>query len=78
MDLGVLARSKGLIPYALISLPRITEEVVGHTIESPEEIRCSNWCRPDLSDEQKAYTIQDACLPLHIFKAIAERLPASA
>jgi hypothetical protein len=76
IDVGILARSEGLIPYASISLPRIAEEVVGHTIESPEEIRFSDWGRPELSELQKTYAIQDAWLPLHIFKVIADRPPA--
>ena len=78
VDLGVLARSRGLIPYASLSLTRIAEEVIAHTIESSEEIRCSNWCQPDLSDKQKAYATQNAWLSLHIFKAITTRPPAGA
>ncbi|KAF7350312.1 hypothetical protein MVEN_01335500 [Mycena venus] len=78
IDIGVFVRSKGLIPYASISLPRIAEEVLGRTVNSSEEMRCSIWGQPELSDGQKQYATQNAWLPLHIFKAIADCPPAGA
>jgi hypothetical protein len=78
IDLGVLARSKGLIRQASLSLLYISQEILGHTLENLEEMRCSDWCRPDLSEDQKNYAIRNAWVPLHIFKAIVERPPAGA
>ncbi|KAJ7676813.1 hypothetical protein DFH06DRAFT_942686, partial [Mycena polygramma] len=78
IDLGVLARSKGLIPHASLSFKRITEEVIGHTLEEHEELRCSDWCKANLSNEQQKYAIRNAWLSLHVFKAIVEKAPAGA
>ncbi|KAJ7664030.1 hypothetical protein DFH06DRAFT_1394036 [Mycena polygramma] len=78
VDLGVLTRSKGLIPHASLSFKRISEEVIGHTLEEHEELRCSDWCKADLSNEQQKYAIRNAWLSLHIVKAIVEKPPAGA
>ncbi|KAJ7803168.1 hypothetical protein B0H13DRAFT_1931512, partial [Mycena leptocephala] len=78
IDLGILARSKGLIPQASLSFKRIAEEVIGHTFDGLEDVRCSNWCQENLSDNQRKYAVQNAWLSLHIFKAIVEKPPAGA
>ncbi|KAF7369576.1 hypothetical protein MVEN_00288100 [Mycena venus] len=59
VDIGVLARSKGLVPSA-------------------KEIRLSDWCRQELSEDQKQYAIRNAWVALDIYKAIVERPPAGA
>jgi hypothetical protein len=78
VDLGVLARSKGLIPHHSVSFPRLTEEVIGRTFNSSEDVRCSNWCQRYLSDGQKDYAVKNAWLALHLYKAIVDRPPAGA
>ncbi|KAJ7637248.1 hypothetical protein DFH06DRAFT_1433264, partial [Mycena polygramma] len=78
IDLGVLARSKGLIPHASLAFKRIVEEVIEHTFDGLEDMRCSDWCQENLSEDQKTYAIQNAWLSLHVFKAIIEKPPAGA
>lgn len=78
IDLGVLAKAKGLISHAALSFKRISEEVIGRTLEEHEDVRCSDWCKTSLSDEQQKYAIRNVWLSLHIFKAIVEKPPAGA
>ncbi|KAJ7739783.1 hypothetical protein DFH07DRAFT_778607 [Mycena maculata] len=78
IDLGIFARSKGLVPHASLSFQRLTEEVLGRTFPSVEDMRCSNWCQEELSEDQKMYAIRNVWLSLHMFKAIVGRPPAGA
>ncbi|KAJ7152904.1 hypothetical protein C8R46DRAFT_912792, partial [Mycena filopes] len=78
IDLGILARSKGLIPQASMSLKRLSEEVLGRTFDGLEDARCSDWCRESLSNDQKTYVVRNVWLSLHLFKAIVEKPPAGA
>jgi hypothetical protein len=78
VDIGVLAKSKGLVPSAKIPLQRVAEEVLRKNLNSLQEMRCSDWCRQDLSEEQKQYAIRNAWISLEIFKAIVDRPPAGA
>ncbi|KAJ7662182.1 hypothetical protein DFH06DRAFT_1325495 [Mycena polygramma] len=78
VDIGVLAKSKGLVPSATVSFQNITEAVLRKSMNSLQEMRCSDWCRQDLSADQKTYAIRNAWVSLEIFKAIVDRPPAGA
>ncbi|KAJ7247258.1 hypothetical protein C8J57DRAFT_1523038 [Mycena rebaudengoi] len=78
IDLGILARSKGLIPHHSVPFARLAEEVITQTLESSEDVRCSNWCQRYLSKSQSDYAVKNAYLALHLYKAIVIRPPAGA
>ncbi|KAJ7213263.1 hypothetical protein C8J57DRAFT_1602153 [Mycena rebaudengoi] len=78
IDLGILARSKGLIPHHSVPFARLAEEVITQTLESSEDMCCSNWCQRYLSKSQSDYAVKNAYLALHLYKAIVIRPPAGA
>ena len=78
VNIGVLAKSKGLVPSATVSFQKIAKAVLRKNLNSLQEMRCSDWCRQDLSEDQKQYAIRDTWVSLEIFKAIMDRPPAGA
>ncbi|KAJ7661811.1 hypothetical protein B0H17DRAFT_1144535 [Mycena rosella] len=78
VDIGVLAKSKGLIPSPSASFLKISEAVLRRNINSLQEVRLSDWCREDLSDDQKEYAIRNAWVAHKIYKAIVDRPPSGA
>ncbi|KAJ7145231.1 hypothetical protein C8R46DRAFT_1045557 [Mycena filopes] len=78
VDIGVLARSKGLIPNAMLSFRKISEAVLRRNMNSLQEVRISDWCRSDVSRDQKEYAIRNAWLALEIYKAVVHQPPAGA
>ncbi|KAJ7119377.1 hypothetical protein C8R46DRAFT_1364814 [Mycena filopes] len=59
IDIGALAKSKGLVPSALLSFEEVSKAVLRRHLHSLQEMRCSDWCKTDLSAGQKKYAIQN-------------------
>ncbi|KAJ7461210.1 hypothetical protein FB451DRAFT_1498462 [Mycena latifolia] len=78
IDLGALAKSKGLIPHAAVSFRQISEAILRRNLDDQQDVRCSDWCRPDISDDQRQYAVRNAWVSLAIYKAIVDRPPAGA
>jgi hypothetical protein len=78
IDIGALAKSKGLIPNATVPFHRISEAVLRRNLDDNQDVRCSDWCRQDISDDQRQYAIRNAWVSEAIYKAIVDRPPAGA
>jgi hypothetical protein len=78
IDIGALAKSKGLIPNATVPFHRISEAVLRRNLDDNQDVRCSDWCRQDISDDQRQYAIRNAWVSEEIYKAIVDRPPAGA
>ncbi|KAJ7146921.1 hypothetical protein C8R44DRAFT_845839 [Mycena epipterygia] len=78
IDIGILARSKGLVSNASLSFQNITEAVLRRSSNTLQEVRCSDWCRQDINRDQKEYAIRNAWLALEIYTAISHKPPAGA
>ncbi|KAJ7259710.1 ribonuclease H-like domain-containing protein [Mycena rebaudengoi] len=78
VDIGALAKSKGLIPHTSTSFSRISEAVLRRNLDDQQDLRCSHWCRQDISADQRLYAARNAWVSLEIYKAIVDRPPAGA
>ncbi|KAJ7138769.1 hypothetical protein C8R43DRAFT_955243 [Mycena crocata] len=78
IDVGILAKSKGLITKSSVSFRKITEAVLRRSLNSLQDICCSDWCQQSLSWEQKEYAVQNTWVALQIHTAICHRPPAGA
>ncbi|KAJ7060532.1 hypothetical protein C8F01DRAFT_988939, partial [Mycena amicta] len=77
IDIGTLAKSKGLIPKPQLSLSEISEAVLRRSLHDQQELRCSNWCST-LTMEQRMFAIRSAAVTLEIYSSISGRPPAGA
>ncbi|KAJ7159203.1 hypothetical protein C8R43DRAFT_1177962 [Mycena crocata] len=78
VDIGVLAKSKGLVPSPSVSFQKISEGVLRKNMNNLQAARLSDWCRQDLSEDQRRYAIRNAWASHEIYKAIVDRPPAGA
>ncbi|XP_050068742.1 exonuclease 3'-5' domain-containing protein 2 [Anopheles maculipalpis] len=71
LDLRFMAERAGLEP---LGIARLTNEVLGITLDKHWKVRCSDWETPELSERQIKYAASDAHVAVELFKKLSYKL----
>jgi hypothetical protein len=67
VDLGTLARSRGLAKVGTLSLEKVVRLTVGKDVSKDPLVRLSQWSTPTLTQPQMQYAALDVTLPLEAY-----------
>ncbi|KAI3653135.1 hypothetical protein MP228_002560 [Amoeboaphelidium protococcarum] len=69
-DLAKIAKDKGLISSAKVSLRTLTQQFLGFDLDKDEGVRGSKWSARKLTELQITYAARDAVASLSVYEAI--------
>ena len=73
IELSVLAKMKGLVSDARVSLGTLTGICLRHSLQKTNALRLSRWSEPSLSEEQYIYAARDAYASLCIWQHLVTK-----
>jgi hypothetical protein len=74
IELGAFARDRDAVARDNVSLETLVEVVLKESMNKSNDIRCSNWSRSILSEEQIEYAAMDVIKVLHVHHLL-QKLP---